>query len=92
MEYSGVVSVGTITVICYAFAQIVKATSLDNKWIPIICLISGGLLGVAGIYFMADYPADDILSAIAVGIASGGAATGVNQTLKQMSSHSGDEE
>ena len=36
----------------------------------------GGGLGVLGYFFMPDYPAGDVLSAIAVGIVSGMAALG----------------
>ena len=47
MEF-GIASVAGITVICYLAAQAVKATNLDNKWLPVICgvnKIAGGLLG-----------------------------------------------
>ena len=36
MEF-GIASVAGITVICYLAAQAVKATNLDNKWLPVIC-------------------------------------------------------
>ena len=36
MEF-GIASVAAITVICYLAAQAVKATALDNKWLPVIC-------------------------------------------------------
>ena len=44
----------------------------------------GGVLGVAGMYIMPDFPATDYLTAIAVGVVSGLAAVGVNQIGKQM--------
>ena len=53
----GIASVATITVICYLVGQAVKASGLDNKWIPIICGIVGGILGVLAMRFMADFPA-----------------------------------
>lgn len=34
-------------------------------------------------YSMPDFPADDVINAVAVGMASGLAATGVNQLYKQ---------
>ena len=74
-----------ITVICYLAAQAVKATNLDNKWLPVICGVLGGILGVVGLYWIPEYPAQDIITAIAVGIMSGLAATGVNQVYKQLS-------
>lgn len=84
MEF-GIASVAGITVICYLAAQAVKATNLDNKWLPVICGVLGGILGVVGLYWIQEYPAQDIITAIAVGIMSGLAATGVNQVYKQLS-------
>lgn len=84
MEF-GIASVAGITVICYLAAQAVKATNLDNKWLPVICGVLGGILGVFGLYWIPEYPAQDIITAIAVGIMSGLAATGVNQVYKQLS-------
>lgn len=80
-----IASVAAITVICYLIAQAIKATPLDSKWLPVICGIAGGALGAAGLYVMPDYPASDIVSAIAVGVVSGLAATGANQIYKQLS-------
>ena len=68
----------------YLAAQAVKATNLDNKWLPVICGVLGGILGVVGLYWIPEYPAQDIITAIAVGIMSGLAATGVNQVYKQL--------
>ena len=42
----GIASVAAITVICYLIGQVVKASGVDNKWIPIACGVSGGLLGI----------------------------------------------
>ena len=61
-----------------------KASGVDNKWIPIIVGACGGVLGVAGMFLMADFPAQDYLTAIAVGIVSGLAAVGVDQIGKQL--------
>lgn len=80
----GIVSVAGITVICYLIGQIIKATGLDNKWIPCIVGLAGGALGAAGLYIMPDFPAGDILTAVSVGIVSGLAATGANQMGKQL--------
>ena len=60
-------------------------TAIENKWIPIIVGVSGGVLGLVGMLIMADFPATDYLTAVAVGIVSGLASTGVNQIAKQMS-------
>ena len=87
MEFSlfGIVGVGAISVICYLIGQAVKVSPLDDKYIPVICGISGAILGVVAMYSsMPDFPANDILTAIAIGIVSGLAATGANQIYKQM--------
>ena len=81
----GIASVAVITVICYLIGMAVKATAIENKWIPIVVGVSGGLLGVVGMLITADFPATDYLTAVAVGIVSGLASTGVNQIAKQMS-------
>ena len=80
----GIAGVAAITVICYLIGQGVKASGLDNKWIPVIVGACGGVLGVAGRSLMADFPAGDVLTAAAVGIVSGLAATGVDQAGKQL--------
>lgn len=81
----GIAGVAAITVICYLVAQGVKATPINNKWLPVICGIFGGVLGVVGLIIMPDFPASDYVTAVAVGIVSGLAATGANQIYKQLS-------
>ena len=84
MEF-GMVNVVAITVIVYIMGQGIKATKLDNKWIPVLCGVAGMALGIAALYLgVPDFTATDLLTAAAVGGASGLAATGVNQTVKQM--------
>lgn len=82
----GIASVAAITVICYLVGLIVKAVpGVEDKYIPIACGLAGGVLGVAGLYLaLPDFPAKDPLTALAVGIVSGLAATGVNQAVKQL--------
>ena len=80
----GIAGVAAITVIAYLIGAAVKATSLDNKWIPSICGTVGGILGVLAMRVMPDFPATDYITAVAVGIVSGLAATGVNQIGKQL--------
>ncbi len=79
----GVASVTGITLICYLVGITVKRTKLSNQWIPSIVGSVGGLLGLAGLYIMADFPASEPIGAIAVGIASGLASTGIHQIKKQ---------
>ena len=85
----GIASVAGITVICYLVAQVIKATALNNKWLPILCGATGAVLGVVGLYVMPEFPAGDVVTAVAVGIVSGLAATGVNQVYKQLSAKEG---
>lgn len=83
MDFFGIASVAAITVICFLIAEAVKATPLDNKWLPVICGVLGGILGVVGEKVMPDFPASDVLTAIAIGIVSGLSATGAHQIYKQ---------
>ena len=80
----GIAGVAAITVIAYLIGSAVKATSLDNRWIPSICGTVGGILGVLAMRIMPDFPATDYITAVAVGIVSGLAATGVNRIGKQL--------
>ena len=86
----GIASVAGITVICYLLGQIVKATGLPGKWIPCIVGVFGGLLGIAGLYVIADFPAAEPITAVAVGIVSGLASTGVHQAVKQLKEEQSD--
>ena len=84
----GITGVAAITVICLLIGQGVKASGLDNKFIPIICGVCGAVLGVAGMFIMPAFPATDYITAAAVGIVGGLAATGANQVIKQLGSDS----
>ena len=85
MENVGIASVAAITVICYLVGLMVKASGLNDKYIPICCGVAGAALGVAGLYLgLPDFPAADPVTAVAVGIVSGLAATGANQVFKQL--------
>lgn len=65
----------TVTCYCIGFA-IKKASFINDKYIPLIMMVLGGLSGMFlnGLSY----------EAIAVGIVSGASATGVNQLYKQM--------
>ena len=80
----GIASVAAITVIVYIVGMLVKASPLADKWIPSICGVVGGALGIASMFIMPEFPAQDVISAFAVGIVSGLASTGANQMVKQM--------
>ena len=57
MEFLGITSVAAITVICFLIAEAIKATPLDEKWLPVICGCLGGILGPVGMKIMPDFPA-----------------------------------
>lgn len=80
----GIVAIPVITVIVFLIVEAVKATPLDNKWMPVIAGGFGGILGVVAMYVMADFPGSDPLTAVAIGIVSGLAATGAHQIYKQL--------
>ena len=80
-----IATIPAIIVISYLVGMGCKATSkIQDKFIPVIVGAVGALLGIIGMYTMADFPAHDILNALAIGIASGLASTGVNQIVKQL--------
>lgn len=82
----GIGSVVAITVITYLIGMGCKSFErLDNKYIPVICGFVGAILGVVAMKTMPDFPAKDVLNAVAVGIVSGLASTGANQIGKQLS-------
>ena len=84
MEFMGLAGVAAISVICWLAGEAVKLSPLEDKWIPVICGVCGGLLGLLGMHIMPEFPAKDLMSAAAVGIVSGLAATGADQIGKQM--------
>lgn len=85
MDLSNYVTVVPIIIICYLAGTGCKTINkLPDKFIPVILGVLGGALGVAGMYVMPDFPAEDIMTSIAVGIMSGLASTGVNQVYKQI--------
>lgn len=85
MDITQMGTVLAIVVIAYMIglaAKIIK--TISDEWIPVIVGVAGGILGVVGMYVMPNFPATNILDAIAIGIVSGLASTGVNQVYKQL--------
>ena len=81
----GLTTCVAIVVIAYLVGIAVKnIEAIDDKWIPVICGIVGAPLGVLALRIVPDFPATDYLTAVAVGIVSGLAATGINQVFKQL--------
>lgn len=85
MDITTTGTVLAIVVICYLIGMACKAaTFVKDEFIPVIVGLFGAALGVVGMYVIPDFPATDVLNAIAIGIASGLASTGVNQIGKQL--------
>lgn len=85
MDFTQTSTVVAIVVITYLIGLGAKAIpQFKDNYIPIIVGIAGGILGVVGMYVIPDFPATDVLNAIAVGIVSGLSSTGVNQIYKQV--------
>lgn len=81
----GIASVAAITVIAFLVGLAAKnIPAIGNEWIPVLCAVVGGVLGVVGMNIMPDFPATEYITAVAVGIVSGLAATGVHQIGKQL--------
>ena len=84
MDISSMGTVLSIVVICYLIGMIVKQIrAIPDSLIPIIVGIAVGVIAIPGMYLIPEFPASDIISAIAVGIVSGLVSTGVNQAWKQ---------
>lgn len=83
MSVPEVATVVSIVTICYLIGIGIKLSPLDNKWIPVCVGVAGGILGVVGMHVVPNYPANNVLDAIAVGIVSGFAATGVDQAFRK---------
>lgn len=84
MDFTQVGTCIAIIVICYLIGIGAKLIpGIKDNYIPVIVGVFGGILGVAGLYVIPDFPANDILNAISVGIVSGLASTGVNQIYKK---------
>ena len=85
MDFTQVSTVIAIVVITYLIGYAAKQIpEVKDNIIPVIVGTIGGILGVIGMYVIPNFPANDILNAIAVGIGSGLSSTGVNQIYKQV--------
>ena len=51
----GIASVAAITVVCYLGGMACKASAkVNDEVIPVVCGVTGGILGVVGMYVMPD--------------------------------------
>lgn len=84
-EVLGFIPVAAITILCFLVGFTWKtADKLNNKWIPVVCGFCGLILGVVGNGLIDGFPATDAITAAAIGVVSGLAATGVHQIYKQL--------
>lgn len=89
MECMEVFSVPTLTALVYAVITAIKEISANDerikKYIPLIALAVGMIIaGIAHVYEPEFLNATDMVSALITGAASGLAATGSNQIVKQL--------
>ena len=86
MTELGFVPVAAIVVLAFLVGLTwKKADKLNDKWIPIVCGFVGLILGVVGRTVIEGFPATDPITAAAIGVVSGLAATGAHQIYKQLS-------
>ena len=80
------IAIPSITIICYLVAEAFKGfvTTARHKHIPALCGIVGLALGAVSYLAVPGFiPATNIIDALAIGIVSGFAATGVHQLYRQ---------
>lgn len=80
-----ILPVGAIVVICFVVGLFAKRASfIDDKWIPVIAAVAGGILGGVAMFVMPSFPVhNDMITAVATGVMSGLTAVGVHQVYKQ---------
>lgn len=88
----GIVPLVPIVIICYILGATLKGIGKEelDKFIPVICGVFGGLIGILVFYTIPGYlSSTNWLDAFATGAASGLVAVGVNQIYKQLSKEIG---
>lgn len=89
MEYLTLIAVPVITGVVYVLIEILKKMVNNNekflKFIPLIALVLGSISGAICYFFIPNIiPASNLVVSIIIGAASGLAATGTNQVIKQL--------
>lgn len=97
MDFMEIVSVPVITTIVYAALALYKYAVNGKesliRLIPVFAVLLGVILGIVAFYAVNEIiPADNVLTAILIGGASGLAATGTNQIFKQLNKDNKKEE
>lgn len=80
-------AIPAFVIIVYLIAEAVKLFGKGklNEFIPILCGVNGSVLAIVAFLCCPAYiNATNIFEAIAIGIVSGLAATGINQIVKQI--------
>ena len=89
MDLMNYATVLPIVIICYLVGLGCKQyKKIKDNIIPVIVGVVGAVISIPAMYVMKDFPANDIITAISVGIMSGLASTGINQVYKQISKDS----
>lgn len=84
MDLTNYITILPITIICLLIGMGLKQINkIPNKLIPVIVGFIGGLIAIPAMYIMKDFPANDVITAISIGIMSGLSSTGVHQVYKQ---------
>lgn len=88
MDIVQTISLPIIVSVVYAVMGVLKAEIKSERFNTFIPLISATLGAVIGVVIYLGYPecipAGNVCAAIIIGAASGWAATGANQTIKQI--------
>ena len=87
MEIPQFGQIAAIVMIAFFIGEIVKRTPLNDKWIPVVCGVTGAVLGIIGRTVIPELAETNWINALAIGISSGLAATGAHQIYKQLFSN-----
>ena len=84
MDLTNYITILPITIICLLIGMGLKQINkIPNKFIPVIVGFIGGLIAIPAMYIMKNFPANDVITAISIGIMSGLSSTGVHQVNKK---------
>ncbi|MCT3075355.1 holin [Leuconostoc citreum] len=75
-----VTTYGFVALFTWVILQAIKQTKIDNRWLPLLAIIIGALIGAIAALFI--YGTDAWLGA-GFGLLSGFASTGVNEAFNQ---------